>query len=143
MEWFEFEIENKPFHIETRFVFQVLHEADITPVPFVPDFYLGLTFYRGEIFDVIHIASLLTDAMNDAKIRKRTLILVKWDNKKLALAPDRVVGLVHVDAPNEEKKLLIRKVEDLNKINPEMIIDRLNKEHYGPIKVREDIHSGS
>ena len=142
MEWFEFEIENKPFHIASKFIFQVLHEASVAPVPFVPDCYIGLTFYRGELFDVIHMASLFGDKKETGKDRKKTLVLIKWDNKKLALAPDRVVGLVHVDIQNEEKKLLIRKKEELNTITPQIIIDRLLAEHYGPDKIRKDIYSG-
>ena len=139
MEWFEFQIENKSFHIESEFIFQVIHEANVAPVPFVPNCYLGLTFYRGELFDVVHMASLFGNKKKTGKDRKKTLILLKWGNKKLALAPDRVIGLVHVDIQDEEKKFLIRKKEELNSITPQSIIDRLHTEHYGPNKIRKDI----
>jgi chemotaxis signal transduction protein len=139
MEWFEFEIENKPFHIETRFIFQVIHEANITSVPFVPNFYLGLTFYRGELFDVIHMASLLKNKKGPISNTKRTLVLIKWSDKKMALAPDRVVGLVHVNVKAEDTKVLIRKKEELNILTPEIINEKLLKEHYGPIQIRKDI----
>ena len=143
MEWFEFVIEDKPFHIETRYVFQVLHEATVTPVPFVPDCYLGLAYYRGELYDVIQMSSLMGEKKRTTKDIKRTLILLKWDDKKLALAPDKVVGLIHVDIQEEDKNLMSRKSEELNRITPELIISKLLKEQYGPVEIREDIRSGS
>ena len=142
MEWFEFVIENKRFHMETRYIFQVLHEATVAPVPFVPDCYLGLTYYRGELYDVIQMSSLMGEKKRTTKGMKRTLVLLKWDDKKLALAPDKVIGLVHVDMHDEDKNLMTREIEELNRITPELIISKLLEKQYGPVKIREDIRSG-
>jgi chemotaxis signal transduction protein len=121
--------------LETHYIFQVVHEAAVSPVPFVPECYLGLTYFRGEIFDVIDIGSLLGVGNNEIKQGRKNLILIKWSDKKWALAPDRSIGLVYLDSPDEAKKFLIRKNEELNVVTPEMVMDRLLKENYGPIKI--------
>ena len=143
MEWFEFEIADEPFHLETHYIFQVANEAIVTPVPFVPDCYLGLIYFRGELFDVIDIAHLLGHKIKKIRPVKEKLILTKWENKKWAITADKVIGLVYLDSKDEDNKILLRKSEDLNVITPEMIMDRLTKEYYGPIKIRKNIYSGS
>lgn len=54
-----FRASDEYFGIETHYICRVEEEVKVTPVPFLPPYHLGLIYYRGELFDVIQIQSLL------------------------------------------------------------------------------------
>jgi len=78
--------------IEARYVYRVVEEVTITPVPRVPDWYLGLMYYWGEVFDVVHAGSLLGNGQTSA-VQAARVIVLKWSNRKLAVVPDCIVGI--------------------------------------------------
>jgi hypothetical protein len=92
VKWFAFKAGEKPLVMETRFVYRVVDEARITPVPLMPACHLGLTHYRGELFDVIHLATLL-DGQELRPPRAGRSLLVKWPGHNLGLMVDEVRGL--------------------------------------------------
>ena len=120
MEWFAFKAGDEYLGIEAQYIHRVVDEIKITPVPLLPPCHRGLMYYRGEVFDVIDIGGLLgkskaagppaSQASPPAKqseaARARALragnensriILLKWSHKKLALAPDKIIGLIWVE----------------------------------------------
>ncbi len=46
------------YGVETRHVREVVRAGDLTPVPFTPDFLLGVTNLRGELLAVVDLGSL-------------------------------------------------------------------------------------
>jgi hypothetical protein len=74
----------------------VVDEINVTPVPLVPSCHMGLIYYRGDLFDVIHMGILL--GQMEAKLDENShVVLLKWSSKKLALVPDHIVGLIWVE----------------------------------------------
>lgn len=92
MKWFAFRVGEKPFVIETRFVYRVVDEVRMMPVPLMPACYLGLTDFRGELFDIIHLATLLDGQDRRAPGEGRAL-LVKWPGHNLGLMVEEVRGI--------------------------------------------------
>ena len=93
MELFAFQAGNEILGIPPQQVVRVVENAAITPVPLMPPCYLGLLAHRGELFDVIDVSCLLYLGTAVARSQPR-IILTKWSSRRLALVPDRILGLV-------------------------------------------------
>ena len=145
MEWFAFKAGDEYLGIEAQYIHRVVDEVKVTPVPLVPQCHMGVMYYRGEVFDVIHIGSLLGKSEAVCKENSR-IILVKSSSKKLALVPDKILGLIWVednkgkqtayapslaqrDGAGQEEEYAVRL------ITPEHIWKKISKLSYGPCKV--------
>jgi len=93
MELFAFQAGKQVLGIPPREVIRVVENVPITPVPLMPPCYLGLIYHRGEVFDVVDVNCLLYLGTAVARNRPR-IILTKWSSRRLALVPDRILGLV-------------------------------------------------
>jgi hypothetical protein len=102
MELLSFKAAGEYMGMEAQYVHRIVNEEKITPLPLVPFPHMGLMYYRGEVFDVIHVGSLLKggEARYDENTR---VIILKWATKKLALVPDHIIGLVWVEDIEDEK----------------------------------------
>ena len=163
MEWFAFKAADKYLGIETQYIHRVVDEVEVTPVPLVPACYMGLMYYRGELFDVIHVGSLSGDRQAvyppalpgshragqwRAGNENLRIILVKWSHKKLALVPDEIIGLIWVEDNKREQTVYTPRSPLLSDIDagqeeectvrlitPEHIWKKVSEFHYGPHKV--------
>jgi len=116
MELLVFKTADEYLGIEAQYVHHLVDDATITPVPLVPSCYIGLMYYRGELFDVIDMGKLLGNHKPVSRENIR-IILLKWSNKKLALVPEKIIGLnwvedeenysVRIISPDEIWKLLL------------------------------------
>jgi hypothetical protein len=106
---------------------------------------MGLIYYRGDLFDVIDIGSLLGKKKGTRWDRGKEIsrvILLKWLDKKLALIPDRIIGLIW-SADNKGKHAANAEGEYAARlITPDEIWRRLTGLPYGPHKVRKDFRPG-
>ncbi len=69
-----FQLGMEYFALETKYIVEIRNYSDVTPVPCTPDFVLGITNIRGQIFSVLDIRkSLNTD---DQPIDDQTAILL-------------------------------------------------------------------
>lgn len=93
MELFAFQAGNEILGIPPLQVVRVVENVPITPVPLMPPCYLGLIYHRGELFDVVDVSCLLYLGTAVARNQPR-IILTKWSDHRLALVPDRILGLV-------------------------------------------------
>ena len=102
MELFAFKTAEEYLGIEAQFIHRVVDDVQITPVPLVPSCHMGLIYYRGEVFDVIHVGSLLgqKEAVYNENSR---IIFLKWSHKKLALVPDHIIGFIWIKDTKGEK----------------------------------------
>lgn len=82
--------------IESKYVCRVLEDVSIAPVCCMPDYYLGLLYYRGELFDVIDTGLLFGSGAASSSESPRIMI-IRWSDKKLALAPGIIHGLIWID----------------------------------------------
>lgn len=92
--------------VETKLTEEVFPIKDLTPVPKMPDYVLGLTNLRGHIISVLSLSGLLGLEGSTANRPKNPIaidegekiaVLVKFGALKLALAVDELLGVREVD----------------------------------------------
>lgn len=136
MQWFTFKAGDKVFGLDATHIYRVVDDARVTPVPFVPPSYMGLTYYRGETFDVIDLSVLLGEVRQSEVSEHPVLILVKWSGKKWALAPSTTIGLVWMENEIDQDTVYSSNTgEAVNFLKPETIWERLQELPYGPDKI--------
>jgi chemotaxis signal transduction protein len=136
MKLFVFKAKDKYIGIESEYIYRVIDDYKVTPVCLTPKSYAGLIFYRGELFDVINFRLLLGDsedsecAYNELILNQR-LIIVKWHNKKLALIPDEIVGMIWIEDNCEELSMYHYEDKNIHLIKPDYIWKKLLELSYG------------
>ncbi|RLC27565.1 MAG: hypothetical protein DRH56_02335 [Deltaproteobacteria bacterium] len=141
MEWFIFKAADEHLGIEVGNIYRVVEDPAITPVPLMPSCHMGLTYYRGEIFDVIDIVRLLKEKRATPAGRARA-ILLKWSGKNLALVPDGVSGLLWVGEGKDTGTVYSEGEYVVRLVTPEQIWDQLSGLSYGHPEIPEDLHPG-
>jgi chemotaxis signal transduction protein len=134
MELFTFEAGDEYLGIEAKYIYRVVDEVKVTPVPLVPPCYAGVLYYRGELFDVTHVGSLLGQRETIVK-GNPLIILLKWPHKKLALILNRIIGLIWIEDINGKKIVYTREGNTMRIITPDEIWESLSELTYGPYKV--------
>ena len=134
LEWFAFKAADEYLGIEARHVYRVVEDVRIAPVPLATHCHLGLIYYRGEMFDVIDVVSLLGKRKAGMKDNFR-IILVKWSDKKLALVPDGIVGLLWIEDGKNTDTVYTGGNYTVRLVTPEYIWSTLLKLTYGPDKI--------
>ena len=149
MELFTFKASDRYLGIETQYIYQIVTEIAITPVPLTPHCHTGLIYYRGELFDVIDIGSLLKKkntlstlvlsehSKQPTNQEKSRIILLKWNQKKFALVPDKIIGLIWVDnnKSDSEHTVFTEQGYTVQIIAPDEIRELLLKLNYGFRKI--------
>ena len=108
MEWFTFHARKEVLGLDAQYVYRVVDDARITPVPLTPECFLGLTYYRGELYTVIDMVNMLGHGTVNSEINT-PIVLVKWSDKKMALASDEIVGLLWIE---DETAMFLEGVEN-------------------------------
>jgi chemotaxis signal transduction protein len=134
VEWFTFKVVDEYLGIEARHVYRVIEDARITPVPLSPSCHLGLTNYRGQLFDVIDAVNLL-GKRNSVATDNRRIILLKWSDKRLALVPDQILGLLWVVDGKDTDTVYAEGNYAIRRVSPETIWSTLLNLAYGPDKI--------
>jgi len=111
--------------LEARYIYRIVEEVTVTPVPRVPDWYLGLMYYRGEVFDVVHAGSLLGNRQTSA-VQGARVIVLKWSNRKLAVVPDRIVGMRPLEDQGTEKVSCTNYDHPMRVLTPEELWGRVS-----------------
>lgn len=86
-----FELGGERFAIETRHVLEVVRLIDVTPLPGVPEFVVGVTNYRGNIVCVVDVRPLVGAPRGGLSDLSRLLIL-GGGAAEFAILADRVEG---------------------------------------------------
>ena len=134
---FVFKTAGEYLGIDANYVYRVVEEIKITPVPLAPPYYLGLIYYRGELFEVIDIVGLL--GIEESKSRgSPRLILLKWSDKKLAVIPERISGLEWIEGIKGQGEIFVEGNHRVRIVTPESIWKRLMKLPYGPTKISKN-----
>lgn len=133
MEWFAFKASDEIFGMDTQYVYRVVDDIRVTPVPFTPSCYLGLFYYRGELFEIIDIAALFELGKSNRRTDHCVLILTKWSDKRWGLLPDQTLGLLWTDKDNQNGQF--DDGQTVRYLRPEDIWDALTGLPYGPGKV--------
>jgi chemotaxis signal transduction protein len=96
MDIFIFEAAGHYFGIEATYIYRIADNVIIVPVPLMPSCYEGLIYYRGDLFDVVHMGRLMENEVSTLH-DDPYIILLKWNAGKLGLIPDRVVGMKWIE----------------------------------------------
>jgi hypothetical protein len=135
-EIFAFRAADHMVGVEASDVYRVIDGADMTPVPMMPPFYLGVVYHRGELFDVLDAGSVLYSASPRHSTKNLRMVLLKWKGRRLALVPDAVEGLLGPYAAAGEGR------GSLQVIDPESIHERALELYDGFKQIRKDIRPG-
>lgn len=77
-------------------VLEIGYLPDVTPLPNLPDWILGVCNIRGEIVSMVDLKVFL--GMPDQEAKRYSRFIITGNGQlKLALAVDRIMGLLHMD----------------------------------------------
>ena len=125
MKLFTFKLGNDEFGIESKYVYRVIDDVRITPVCLMPDFYLGLLYHRGELFDVVDLGILMNRGVSCQAPRR--LAVIRWGDRKLAISSGAIQGLVWIDDDMEREALISEKGCMIHLITPEQIWETMGR----------------
>ncbi|MCJ7684404.1 MAG: chemotaxis protein CheW [Desulfobacteraceae bacterium] len=131
MECLIFEAAEKCLGIETEYIYRIADDLQITPVPLVPPCYRGLTYFRGDLFDIIDVGSLMggeRSLLNGTSY----IILLKWEQRKLGLISDKIIGIKWIENNNGSRTVFTKEGRTVELITPEKIWKILSGLPYGP-----------
>lgn len=131
MECFIFEAAEKCLGIETEYIYRIADDIQITPVPLAPPCYRGLIYFRGDLFDVIDVGSLM-GGERFLPNGSPYIILLKWDQRKLGLISDKIIGITWIEDNNGSRTVFTKEGRTVELIMPEEIWKILSKLAYGP-----------
>ena len=95
MECLIFEAAEKCLGIETEYIYRIADDLQITPVPIAPPCYRGLTYFRGDLFDIIDVGNLMGGERSLLN-GNPYIILLKWGQRKLGLISDKIIGITRI-----------------------------------------------
>jgi chemotaxis signal transduction protein len=130
MECFIFEAAEKCLGIETEHIYRIADDIQITPVPLAPPCYRGLIYFRGDLFDVIDVGSLMGKERSMPN-GNPYLILLKWDHRKLGLISDKIIGITWIEDNDGSRTVFTKEGRTIELITPEEIWKNLSKLTYG------------
>jgi len=134
MKFFVFKIRDEFLGIESQYIHRIIDDSKVTPVFLTPECYEGLLYYRGELFDVINLASLLGHPKKE-NIEIQRIIILKWVNKKMAIIPDDIIGMIWMGDDSEDRTVCRYEGHPVRLLNPDDIWKKLLGLSYGSRKI--------
>jgi chemotaxis signal transduction protein len=134
MKFFVFKVRDEFLGIESKYIHRIIDDSKITPVCLTPECYEGLLYYRGDLFDVINLASFLGYPKKENTEIQRIIIL-KWVNKKMAIIPDEIIGMIWMEDDSEERKVFHYEGHSVRILNPDEIWKKITGFFYGSHKI--------
>ena len=134
MKIFVFKVRDEFLGIESQYIHRIIDDSKVTPVCLTPECYEGLLYYRGELFDVINLASLLGCPTKE-NIEIQRIIILKWVNKKMAVIPDDIIGMIWTGDDSEDQTVCHYEGQVVRLLNPDDIWKKLTGLFYGSNKI--------
>jgi len=100
----EYILGNERYAIDSQYVTEVILLKDISPLPCVPDFILGIINVRGKIMSVIDI-KVFFDLPKKGKSNLNRVILVKYGDIELGILADEILGTQLVSLNSLQKTI--------------------------------------
>jgi chemotaxis signal transduction protein len=129
-----FKVMNELFGIESQYIYRIIDDSKVTPVCLTPECHEGLLYYRGEVFDVINLASFFGYPKKENIVNERIIIL-KWINKKMAIIPDDITGMIWMEDNSEDKADYKYDGHVVRLLNPDDIWKKLTGLPHGSNKI--------
>ena len=134
MKLFVFKSKDEFIGIESDYVHRIIDDLKITPVPHTPESYTGILYHRGELFDVINMR-LLLGYPDDGSAEPNRIIILKWLDKKLAVIPDEISGMIWIDDDSSNGNEYYHENSKIRLITPDYIWKKVSELYYGPCKI--------
>ena len=134
MELFVIRTADRYLGLKPSCIYRVVEDLKITPVPLSRSCHIGLTYYRGELFDVID-GDLLFSEKEEGGSASGRLILLKWKGRKMGLVFDEIIGLVWLKNEDDGKEEYVLKDYSARLIEPETLWEKVTSFSDGPYKV--------
>ncbi len=131
MECFIFEAAEKCLGIEIEYIYRIADDIQVTPVPLAPPCYRGVIYFRGDLFDVVDVGSLMGGERSLLN-GNPYIILLKWGQRKLGLISDKIIGITWIEDNNGSRTVFTKEGRTVELITPEEIYKILSKLAYGP-----------
>ena len=120
--------------IEIEFIRQIVDDLPVAPVPLTSPGYAGLIYHRGELFEVADLGVIM-EKENAVKTRSNLNILLKWDQKGIALAADEIIGLKLLEKDGNDPEKFTIEGKPIKIITPEGVWKMLSELPYGPCQI--------
>ena len=130
MKLFVFKVKDEFLGIESQYIHRIIDDSKVTPVCLTPECYEGLLHYRGELFDVINLASFLGYSKKENTEMQR-IIIVKWGSKKMAIIPDDIIGMIWMGDDSENRTVCYYESKVVRLLNPDDVWKKLAGLSYG------------
>ncbi len=91
-----FALEKTLFALPLSSAVEIGRRPDITPLPNLPNWVLGISNVRGEIISFINLKAFFGISSTGVKLERRYLILHNQD-MKVGIIVDRIIGILSVD----------------------------------------------
>jgi len=134
MKNFVFRVKNELLGIESQYIHRIIDDSKVTPVCLTPECYEGLLYYRGELFDVINLASFLGYPKKE-NIENQRIIIIKWGNKKMAIITDDIIGMIWMEDDSENQTVCHYENKVVRLLNPDDVWKKLIGLSYGSRKI--------
>ncbi|MFO7666452.1 MAG: chemotaxis protein CheW [Desulfobacterales bacterium] len=134
MKIFVFKVKDDFLGIESQYIHRIIDDSKITPVCLTPECYEGLLYYRGELFDVINLTSFLGYPKKE-NIEIQRIIIIKWGNKKMAIIPDDIIGMIWMEDDSENQTACYYGNKVVRLLNPDNVWKKLTGLSYGSRKI--------
>jgi len=123
-EYIQFGLASELFGIEKKFIKEVFPLKDLTPLPCVPAFVIGIINVRGKIISVIDLKKLYD--LPDAGITELNRVIILQHNQlEFGILADRILGVekAYLDELKKSLPTLTEMREDfLRGITPERVV---------------------
>jgi len=96
-----FAIEDAQFAIPLSNTLEIGHQPDITPLPNLPKWVLGISNIRGEIISLINFKAFLGIPSSGSKGERR-FIIIHNQEIKVGIIVDRIMGILSLDQSDGE-----------------------------------------
>lgn len=96
-----FAIEDTQFAIPLSNALEIGHQPDITPLPNLPKWVLGISNIRGEIISLINFKAFLGISSSGAKGERR-FIIIRNQKIKVGIIVDKIMGILSLDPSDGE-----------------------------------------
>ena len=103
-----FELMEERYGIPLSSVKEVIGLTEITKVPNVPDFFVGLINLRGQIISVLDLRKKLKLPEEKYKDKKTTIIITEFENVTIGTIVDDVKEVANFESSQIENKLDIQ-----------------------------------
>lgn len=100
-QYIRFFLEDIPLALPLSSALEIGHWPDITPLPNLPDWILGVSNIRGEIISIVELKAFFKLPSSGLK-RNRRFIIVYNQDMKVGIVVDRIIGIFSLDRTNTD-----------------------------------------